>query len=77
MMNHVQEKIFRIIQCTWKRVGPQVINNLVMALPLDIEALQLGFGMNVPFRKNSNSAQSGRFALILRSLVKGSFFCVF
>jgi len=30
-----------------------------------------------PFRKISNSAQCGRFALILWRLVKGSFFCVF
>ena len=30
-----------------------------------------------PFRKILNSAQSGRFALILWRLVKGSFFCVF
>ena len=32
---------------------------------------------NAPFRKNSNSTQRGRFALILWRLVKGSFFCVF
>ena len=34
-------------------------------------------GHNAPFRKISNSAQSGIFALILWRLVKGSFFCVF
>ena len=33
--------------------------------------------LNGPFRKFSNSAQSGRVALILWRLVKGSFFCVF
>jgi len=32
---------------------------------------------NAPFRKILNSAQCGRFALILWRLVKGSFFCVF
>ena len=32
---------------------------------------------NAPFRKISNSAQCGRFALILWRLVNGSFFCVF
>jgi len=30
-----------------------------------------------PFRKFLNSAQCGRFALILWRLVKGSFFCFF
>jgi len=33
--------------------------------------------INAPFRKISNSAQCGKFALILWRLVKGSFFCVF
>jgi len=33
--------------------------------------------LNAPFRKISNSAQCGRFALILWRLVKGSFFSVF
>ena len=39
--------------------------------------LLLQLACNAPFCKISNSAQCGRFALILWRLVKWSFFCVF